>query len=230
MIVRQLFDSETYTYTYLVASGVGREGIIIDPVDRKIDVYTKLISDLDLKLVMAIDTHTHADHVSARCELHHQTNCAAVMGENSQAECVSLSLREAEVVNLDGFKLETIYTPGHTDDSYSYAIDDYVFTGDTLFVRGTGRTDFQNGSAEALYDSITEKLFKLAENTIVYPGHDYNGNTSSSIYEEKLHNPRVAGKSKAEFMQIMSELKLPKPKLLDIAVPSNLACRNHNDC
>ena len=225
MLVKQLFDEETSTFTYLLSSGYGREGIIIDPVDSLIDTYIKLINELGLKLVMAIDTHTHADHISARCQLHHKTSCQSVMGQHTKAQCVSLPAKEGESISLDGFIIQPLYTPGHTDDSYSFVVDNYVFTGDALFIRGTGRTDFQNGDAASLYNSITEKLFKLPQSTIVYPGHDYNGNTSSSIYEEMQYNPRVAGKTKAEFVKIMQELNLPKPAMMDVAVPANLACR-----
>jgi sulfur dioxygenase len=225
LLIKQLFDLDSSTYTYLIASGRGREGIIIDPVDKQVGVYQKLIDELKLELVMAIDTHTHADHVSGRCQLRHKSFCKAVVGDQSKAECVSLRLKEGEDIPLDGLSITPLYTPGHTDDSYSLVIENYVFTGDALFVRGTGRTDFQNGDPEALYDSITQKLFKLPESTIVYPAHDYNGNTSSSIYEEIHYNPRVSGKSKAEFVRIMNDLSLPKPGKIDVAVPANLACR-----
>lgn len=224
MLLRQLFDSETSTYTYLIASGIGREGIIIDPVDTHFDHYTQLIDQLGLKLVMAIDTHTHADHISARCQLHHQSHCDSVMGEHTQAECVSIKLKDSETINIDGMPLQALYTPGHTDDSYSFVINEHAFTGDALMIRGCGRTDFQNGSASDLYDSITQQLFTLPESTAVWPGHDYNGNTRSSIYEEKHFNPRLAGKSKSEFIDIMHALKLKKPAKIDIAVPANLAC------
>jgi sulfur dioxygenase len=224
-IFRQLIDKQTSTYTYFLASGIGREAIIIDPVDELAPVYLQLISELDLKLVAAIDTHTHADHISARCKLRNTTNCAAVMGEQTKAQCVSIDAKENETLNFDGIVINPIYTPGHTDDSYSFVIDDSVFTGDALFIHGTGRTDFQNGSSEQLYDSITQKLFSLPEDTTVYPGHDYNGNTSSSIFEEKRFNPRLAGRTRQEFIEIMSKLDLPRPNKIDVAVPSNLQCR-----
>jgi sulfur dioxygenase len=224
-IFRQLIDKQTSTYTYFIASGLGREAIIIDPVEELTPVYLQLISELDLKLVAAIDTHTHADHISARCELRQKTNCAAVMGEQTKAQCVSIAAKDNEVLDFDGIIVKPIYTPGHTDDSYSFLIDGSVFTGDTLFIHGTGRTDFQNGSSEQLYDSIRQKLFSLPEDTKVYPGHDYNGNTSSSIFEEKRFNPRLAGKTKQEFVDVMSKLNLPRPNKIDIAVPANLECR-----
>lgn len=225
MILKQLFDKESSTLTYLIASAEGREGIIIDPVIGNLERYTTLIDELGLKLVMAIDTHTHADHISARCALHHRTECHAVMGEYSSAECVSLRLKDSEKMTVDGLSLVSLYTPGHTDDSYCFLIDDTVFTGDTLFIRGTGRTDFQNGNAESMYQSITEKLFTLPSPTVVYPGHDYNGNRSSSIAEECKFNPRLAGKSKSEFVEIMQQLNLAAPKEIDSAVPANLNCQ-----
>lgn len=226
MIFRQLFDSESSTYTYLLATDFGREGIIIDPVIDKLDSYLKLIDELNLKLVLTLDTHTHADHISARCALHHETDCRVAMGEQTQAECVTLRLADHECVTIDGLTLKSLYTPGHTDDSYSYLIGDKIFTGDSLFIRGCGRTDFQSGDPGTLYQSITEKLFSLPEHTLVYPGHDYNGNTCSSIQEEKRYNPRLAGKSKQEFIEIMQQLNLPRPKNIDTAVPANLACQN----
>lgn len=223
-IIRQLFDINTSTYTYIIASGYGREGIIIDPVSANTSSYINLLNELNLKLVMCVDTHTHADHVSSRCQLCTQTKCLSVMGEQTKAECISVYAKDGESIPFDGMKILPIYTPGHTDDSYSYLIDNNVFTGDTLFVRGTGRTDFQKGNPSALYDSITEKLFSLPESTIVYPGHDYNGNTVSSIYEEIRYNPRVANKSKVEFIDIMNSLNLKKPAMIDKVVPANLSC------
>lgn len=224
MIFRQIQHKESSTFTYLVASDYGREALIIDPVDDSIELYTKLIDELGCRLVMAVDTHTHADHVSARCALRHSKGCHAVIGEHSKAECASLFLKDGERFNLDGTSVESLYTPGHTDDSYSLLIGDRVFTGDALFIRGCGRTDFQQGDAGALYDSITQKLFTLPEETMVYPAHDYNGRTSSSIYEEKRYNPRLAGKSKGEFIEIMESLNLPRPAKMDVAVPANLVC------
>ncbi len=223
-IMRQFFDSESFTYTYLIASGMGREGILIDPVDRHYDHYVRIISELDLKLVAAIDTHTHADHCSARCALRHALNCEAVIGQQSQAECISLHAKDNEVIHFDGISIMPLYTPGHTDDSYCFVIDDAAYTGDTLFIRGTGRTDFQGGDAGAQYDSITEKLFTLPESTTVYPGHDYNGQTSSSIYEEKQFNPRLHQVSRQGYIELMDKLNLKKPQKMDIAVPANLTC------
>ena len=224
MILKQLFDFDTYTYTYLLASGIGREGVIIDPVKGHEHEYEQLINELDLKLVAAIDTHVHADHITALGTLRERLACQSIMGEQSRADCVSIKIKEDETINFDGLKLKTMYTPGHTDDSYSFVLDDFVFTGDTLLIRGTGRTDFQNGDAYAQYDSIKNKLLKLDDHLIVYPGHDYNGRTSSSIYEEKRFNPRLQVNSAHEYADFMANLNLPSPKYMDVAVPANLGC------
>lgn len=224
MLFKQLFDFDTFTYTYLIASGIGREAVIIDPVKTKVEMYMQLFDELNLKLVAAIDTHVHADHITALGKLREKTGCQSVMGKESKAQCVSVKLKEGESLNVDGLKLKAIYTPGHTDDSYSFLLADRVFTGDTLFIRGTGRTDFQNGDAYAQYDSIKNKLFKLEDDILVYPGHDYHGRTSSSIYEEKRFNPRLQVKSAKEYAEIMASLNLPNPKYMDVAVPANLGC------
>ncbi len=224
MIFRQFFDSETFTYTYLIASAQGREGILIDPVKTKGELYQTMIEQLQLKLVAAIDTHVHADHITALDDLNQATGCKTIMGEHSKAEFLSLRVKDEEELNFDGLKLKAIYTPGHTDDSYCFLLNDLLFTGDTLLIRGTGRTDFQNGDAYAQYNSIKNKLFKLDDSTTVYPGHDYNGLTSSTILEEKKYNPRLQVKSADEYAQLMANLNLPRPKHMDIAVPANLVC------
>ncbi|MFT4553204.1 MAG: sulfur dioxygenase [Chlamydiales bacterium] len=224
MIFRQLFDSSSSTYTYLIASGKGREAIIIDPVLEHTALYIKLIQELNLQLVISLDTHTHADHITASGSLSKQTNCARALGENTKAECVTMRVKEGEKINVDGVTLETLYTPGHTDDSYSFFMGDRVFTGDTLLVRGTGRTDFQCGDSHQQYDSIFNKLLKLAPNTLVYPAHDYKGMTVSTIEEEKLFNPRLQVNSSDEYAAIMDNLNLANPKLMDIAVPANMKC------
>jgi glyoxylase-like metal-dependent hydrolase (beta-lactamase superfamily II) len=228
MLFRQFFDAESSTYTYLLASGPGREALIIDPVKGQLDHYLTAIRQLDLKLVRAIDTHTHADHITALGGLRDATGCVTIMGEFTKAECVSMQVREDEVIDVDGIRLRALYTPGHTDESFSFLLDPAhpkaVFTGDVLLIRGTGRTDFQGGDAGKSWDSITQKLFALPDDTLVYAGHDYKGWTASSIAEEKRYNPRLAGKSRAEYIAIMNALKLPNPKLMDIAVPANLAC------
>ena len=224
MIFKQLFDMETCTFIYVIASGVGREGIIIDPVDTHIDQYVQLVKELGLKLVASVDTHVHADHITASGRLREQTQCESVIGDQSKAECVSLKIKENEAIDFDGLSLKALYTPGHTDDSYSFTVGDKVFTGDTLLIRGTGRTDFQNGDAAAQYDSIMNKLFSLPEQTLVYPAHDYHGRTSSTIWEEKRFNPRLQVASEQEYIDLMASLDLPKPKYMDVAVPANLRC------
>jgi glyoxylase-like metal-dependent hydrolase (beta-lactamase superfamily II) len=228
MLFRQFFDATSSTYTYLLASGKGREGLIIDPVKEQAGQYLTAIEQLDLRLVRAIDTHTHADHVTALGDLREATGCMTLMGEFTQAECVSDHVAEDDIVELDGVKLRAIYTPGHTNESFSFVLDPErpkgVFTGDVLLIRGTGRTDFQGGDAHRSWDSIVNKLFRLPEETLVWPAHDYKGWTASSIGEEKLHNPRLAGKSEAEYVEIMNNLNLPDPKMMDVAIPANLAC------
>ena len=230
MLFRQLFDKESSTYPYLIASGRGREALIIDPVKEQTDAYLGLIEQLDLKLVRAIDTHTHADHITALGDLREHTDCMTLMGEFTKAECVSDHVREGDTVDVDGVRLKALYTPGHTDESFSFVLDgagqreDAVFTGDVLLIRGSGRTDFQGGDPYKSYDSIVNKLFTLGDETLVYPAHDYKGFTASSIAEERRHNPRLAGKSAEEYAAIMNNLDLPDPKLMDVAVPANLAC------
>lgn len=224
MIFRQLFDRDTCTYTYLIASAKGREAIIIDPVLTNIDQYLQLLSELDIQLMVSIDTHIHADHITATGHLKEKTQCQAIMGEKSKAECLSMTVKENELIRVDNLVLKTMYTPGHTDDSYSFLMKDRVFTGDTLFIRGTGRTDFQNGDAHAQYDSLFNKLLRLDRNTRVYPGHDYRGQTCSTIWEEKQFNPRLQVNSADDYATLMSKLNLPPPKHMDIAVPANLHC------
>lgn len=224
MLFRQLYDLDTGTYTYLLAARPGGEAVIIDPVLEQINAYLQLLRELDVRLVKAIDTHTHADHVTAMGQLRDTTGCVTIMGEQTKAECVSLRVKDGEHITVDGLTLQALYTPGHTDESYSFLMDDRVFTGDTLLIRGTGRTDFQNGDARAQYDSLFNKLLKLPEDTLVYPGHDYKGWTVSTIGEEKRHNPRLQVHSVEEYVNIMNNLKLPNPKYMDVAVPANLAC------
>ena len=222
MIFRQIFDSVSCTYTYLIASRKGGEAMIIDPVLERVDAYLKLIDQLDLKLVKAIDTHLHADHVTGLGELRDRTRCTTVMGEQSAVDVVSLRVAEGDRIDVEGLSLQTLYTPGHTDDSYSFVMGDRVFTGDTLFIRGTGRTDFQNGDPAAQFDSLFNKLLKLPEETLVYPAHDYNGQTVSTIGEERAFNPRLQVGSVQEYVDIMTNLNLPNPKMMDVAVPANL--------
>src|SRR6186997_371027 len=222
MIFRQLFDSVSGTYSYLLASRAGGEALILDPVLEKVDRYCQLLRELDLRLVKAVDTHLHADHVTGLGELRDRTHCVTIMGEQSKADVVAMRVGDGDRVMIEGLSLDVMYTPGHTDDSYSYLMGDRVFTGDTLLIRGTGRTDFQNGSARAQYESLFGKLLKLPEDTLVFPAHDYKGDTVSTIGEEKRCNPRLQVKSVDEYVDLMSKLKLAKPKMMDVAVPANM--------
>ena len=222
MIFNQLFDSKSSTYTYIISSGKGREALIIDPVIEHTDEYLKVLNGLDLKLVKVIDTHIHADHISGLNELNKRTNCTRIMGEKSKSEVVDIKLKDNEQVNIENIKLNAIYTPGHTDCSYCYVMNDRVFTGDTLLINGTGRTDFQSGSPYDAYESIFNKLLKLPEKTLVYPAHDYNGKKNSTIENERNKNPRLQVSSKEEYAKIMNNLNLSNPKMMDIAVPANL--------
>ncbi len=224
MIFRQLFDEASCTYTYLIASRPGAEAVLIDPVIEKSDVYVALIGELGLKLVLSMDTHVHADHITATGKLGRETGCRTGIGEKAGVECIDVRFADNEVFDIDGLQIKTLYTPGHTDDSYSYLLGDRVFTGDTLLIRGTGRTDFQSGDSYAQYDSIFNRLLQLPELTTVLPAHDYKGWTSSTIGEEKAHNPRLQVSSAQEYAEIMDNLNLPRPKLMDIAVPANLKC------
>ena len=222
MIFRQLFDQTSGTYSYLMASRRGGEALIIDPVLEKVDRYLQLVNELDLRLVKAVDTHIHADHITGLGALRDRTHCITVMGENAKVDVVSMRVTEGDKLTIEGLALDVLYTPGHTDDSYSFLMRDRVFTGDTLLIRGTGRTDFQNGSARAQYDSLFGKLLKLPEETMVYPAHDYKGDTVSTIGEEKRYNPRLQVRSVDEYVDLMSKLNLPNPKMMDVAVPANM--------
>ena len=222
MIFNQLFDSKSSTYTYIISSGKGREALIIDPVIEHTEEYVKVLENLDLKLVKVIDTHIHADHISALNELNKRTNCTRIMGEKSKSEVVDVRLKDNEIINIENIQLKAIYTPGHTDCSYCYIMNDRVFTGDTLLINGTGRTDFQSGSPYDAYESLFNRLLKLPEKTLVYPAHDYNGKKNSTIENEKNNNPRLQVSSKEEYAEIMNNLNLSNPKMMDIAVPANL--------
>ena len=222
MIFRQLFDSVSGTYSYLIASRRGGEALIIDPVLEKVDRYLQLVKEMDLKLVKAVDTHIHADHITGLGALRDRTHCITVMGEHAKVDVVSMRVTEGDKLTIEGVSMDVLYTPGHTDDSYSFLMPDRVFTGDTLLIRGTGRTDFQNGSAQAQYESLFGKLLKLPEDTLVYPAHDYKGDTVSTIGEERRYNPRLQVKSVDEYVDLMSKLNLPNPKMMDVAVPANM--------
>jgi glyoxylase-like metal-dependent hydrolase (beta-lactamase superfamily II)/rhodanese-related sulfurtransferase len=229
MIFRQLFDSVSGTYSYLLASRAGGEALILDPVLEKADRYCQLLRELDLRLVKAVDTHLHADHVTGLGELRDRTQCITIMGEQSKADVVSMRVSDGDKVMIEGLSLDVMYTPGHTDDSYSYLMGDRVFTGDTLLIRGTGRTDFQNGSSRAQYESIFHRLLKLPDETMVFPAHDYKGDTVSTIGEEKRYNPRLQVRSVDEYIELMANLKLPNPKMMDVAVPANMHVGLHQD-
>lgn len=222
MIFKQIFDTESSTYTYLIASSKGREAVIIDPVIENVDDYIKILGKLDLKLVKVIDTHIHADHVTGATKLKKATNCTTLMGEHTPADAVEIKVKDGEIIEIDNLKIKSLYTPGHTSDSYSFLLDNYLFSGDTLLINGTGRTDFQNGSSKDAYNSLFNNLLKLPEETLVYPGHDYNGKFSSTIGNEKKFNPRLQVKSEDEYVDIMSKLNLSKPKLIDINVSRNI--------
>jgi sulfur dioxygenase len=222
MLFRQLFDITSSTYTYLIASAKGREALIIDPVLENIEQYIIILNDLDLKLVKVIDTHIHADHITAASKLKNKTNCTTIMGEHTQSNAVEIKVKDNEIIYVDKLEIRVIYTPGHTKDSYSFLMDDYLFSGDTLLINGTGRTDFQGGNSEDSYNSIFNRLLKLPEETLLYPAHDYNGQTVSSIGKEKKFNPRLQVEGVSEYVDIMNNLNLSKPKLMDINVASNI--------
>ena len=222
MIFKQLFDAKSSTYTYLIASAKGREAIIIDPVLENVDEYISHLRELDLKLVKVIDTHIHADHITGASKLKSNTNCTTIMGENSPAETVDIKLKDDGIIEIDQLKIRAMFTPGHTSDSYSFLMDNYLFSGDTLLINGTGRTDFQNGSSKDAYHSLFHKLLKLPDETILYPGHDYNGKKSSTIGKEKEHNPRLQVENVDQYIEIMSNLNLSKPKMIDHNISRNL--------
>ena len=222
MIFKQVFDKKTSTYTYLIASAKGREAVIIDPVLENVNDYIQLLRDLDLKLVKVIDTHIHADHVTGASKLKQVTNCATLMGEHTPADAVEIKVKDNELINLDGLNIRSIYTPGHTAESYSFLLDNYLFSGDALLINGTGRTDFQNGNSKDSYHSIFDKLLKLPEETLLYPGHDYNGEKVSTIGKEKKFNPRLQVKNVDEYIEIMSNLNLSKPEMMDNNVSKNI--------
>ena len=222
MIFKQVFDTKTSTYTYLIASAKGREAVIIDPVLENVDEYIQLLKELDLKLVKVIDTHIHADHVTGASKLKQATNCTTLMGEHTPADAVEIKVKDNELINIDGLNIKSIYTPGHTSESYSFLLDNYLFSGDALLINGTGRTDFQNGNSKDSYHSIFDKLLTLPEDTLLYPGHDYNGKKVSTIGNEKRFNPRLQVKNVDEYIKIMSNLNLSKPEMMDSNVKKNI--------
>ena len=221
MIFEQLFDIKSSTYTYIISNGKGREALVIDPVIENTDKYIKVLTNLDLKLVKVIDTHIHADHISGLNELSKRTKCSKIMGEQSSSEVLDIRVKDNEKIKIENIELISMHTPGHTDCSYSFLMDDRVFTGDTLLINGTGRTDFQNGDALDQYESIFKKLLKLPEKTLVYPAHDYNDKKYSTIENEKNNNPRLQVTSAEEYAELMNDLKLENPEMMDIAVSAN---------
>lgn len=228
MIFRQLFERESSTYTYLIACEETREAALIDTVKEEVPKYLQLLEELNLKLVYALDTHTHADHITGAGALRDATGCTTLLGEKSNVACVSKPLRDGDDIHIGTLTLKALFTPGHTDDSYSFVLQHrdqtYAFTGDTLLIRGTGRTDFQNGNAADQYHSLFDKLLQLPEDTLVFPAHDYKGWTVSTIGEERAHNPRLQMKDLSAYVALMNNLKLPDPKMMDVAVPANRRC------
>ena len=222
MIFKQVFDKKSSTYTYLIASSKGREALIIDPVLENVDEYIKLLKQLDLKLVKVIDTHIHADHVTGAGKLRDKTKCVTIMGEHTPTDAVELKVKDDEIIKLDKLNFRAIYTPGHTSDSFCFLMDKYLFSGDTLLINGTGRTDFQNGNSTDAYNSIFNRLLKLPEDTLLYPAHDYKGETVSTIGKEKRSNPRLQVRNVDEYIEIMNNLNLKKPEKIDYNVSSNL--------
>ena len=222
MIFKQVFDIKSSTYTYLIASAKGREAVIIDPVLENVDEYINILKELNLKLVKVIDTHIHADHITGASKLKKATSCMILMGEHTPAETVEIKVKDEEIIKLDQLEIKALHTPGHTSDSYSFLMDNHLFSGDTLLINGTGRTDFQNGSAKDAYNSIFNRLLVLPEETLLYPAHDYNGKKVSSIGNEKKFNPRLQIRNEEEYIEIMNNLNLPEPKSMDINVTRNI--------
>ena len=222
MIFKQVFDTKSSTYTYIIASAKGREAVIIDAVIENVESYLNILNELNLKLVKVIDTHIHADHVTGATKLKLQTNCITIMGEHTPADTVEIKVKDDEIIKIDQLEIRAMYTPGHTSDSYSFLMNNQLFSGDTLLINGTGRTDFQNGSSKDAYNSIFNRLLKLPEDTLLYPGHDYNGKTVSTLGNEKKFNPRLQVKNADEYAEIMSNLNLSKPKLIDSNVSRNI--------
>ena len=222
MIFKQLFDTKSSTYTYIIASAKGREAMIIDPVIENVGEYIKLLKELDLKLVKVIDTHIHADHVTGASKLKDITNCSTIMGDHTPAETVEIKVKDEEYISLDKLKIKAMYTPGHTSDSYSFLMNNYLFSGDTLLINGTGRTDFQNGNSKDAYNSIFNKILKLPDETLLYPAHDYKGEKVSTIGKEKKYNPRLQVDSVDEYIEIMNNLDLKKPISIEENISKNL--------
>ena len=222
MIFKQVFDQKSSTYTYIIDSAEGREALIIDPVLENVEDYIKLLTELNLKLVKVIDTHIHADHVTGAGKLRDKTQCVTIMGEHTPTDAVEIKVKDEEIIKLDQLKIKALYTPGHTSDSFSFLMDNYLFSGDTLLINGTGRTDFQNGNSKDAYNSLFNRLLKLPDETLVYPAHDYKGEKVSSIGKEKKFNPRLQVSNVEEYIEIMNNLNLKKPAAIDFNVANNL--------
>ena len=222
MIFKQVFDQKSSTYTYLIASAEGREALIIDPVLENVADYIKLLKELNLKLVKVIDTHIHADHVTGASKLKDLTKCSTIMGEHTPAETVEIKVKDDEYIQLDNLKIRAMHTPGHTSDSFSFLMNNYLFSGDTLLINGTGRTDFQNGNSKDAYNSLFNRILKLPDETLLYPAHDYKGETVSTIGKEKKFNPRLQVSNVEEYIDIMNNLNLKKPAEIDFNVASNI--------
>ncbi|QXP94824.1 MBL fold metallo-hydrolase [Methylococcus capsulatus] len=225
MIFRQLFETDTSTYTYLLGCERTRRAVLIDPVDTQVPHYEGLLRGLGLRLVYTLETHVHADHVTGASLLRERLNSKSVVHRDAGAGCADLLVTDGVPLQVGDLEFEVRHTPGHTAGCVSYVMSDRVFTGDALFIDGCGRTDFQEGDAGTLYDSIQRQLFSLPPETLVYPGHDYHGNTVSTIGREMLRNPRLGGgRSREEFIAIMRALELDYPKYIDRALPANQAC------
>jgi sulfur dioxygenase len=227
MLFRQLFDKETSTYTYLLADQQTQAAILVDPVLEQVERDVKLLTELGLPLRYCLETHIHADHITGTAKLREMTGCLGIVPEKAQASCADRYINDGEILQLGSMTVKAIATPGHTDSHMAYLVNqDRVLTGDALFIRGCGRTDFQSGDAGTLFDSVTQKLFTLPDETLVYPGHDYRGQTVSTIGEEKRWNPRFVGRSRQNFIEFMSNLNLPEPQKMMEAVPANERCGN----
>jgi sulfur dioxygenase len=225
MLFRQLFDAETNTYTYLIADPDTKEAILVDPVLEQVERDRKLLEELGLTLRYCLETHIHADHITGTDKLREAKGCLGIVPEYAQAACADRHIKDGETLQMGAIAIKAIATPGHTDSHNAYLVnDDRVLTGDALFIRGCGRTDFQSGDAGTLYDSVTQKLFSLPDETLVYPAHDYRGHTVSTIGEEKHWNPRFVGRDRDNFIEFMASLNLPDPKKMMEAVPANEMC------
>ncbi|ARN75312.1 MBL fold metallo-hydrolase [Oceanicoccus sagamiensis] len=229
MIIQQLFEPNSSSFCYLVADQQQGKALLIDPVKEQLDHYLQLLQQHRLTLVASIDTHVHADHITALGDLREYTGCETIIGHPSTMSCADRQVQHNDIIQCGDINLHAIYTPGHTEDSYCFYIDEdegYLFTGDTLLINGTGRTDFQQGSSQALYHSLFDKILSLPDSTTVYPGHDYKGQQCSTIAKERVNNPRLQVSNWQELAQILDQLNLPRPQLMDIAVPANQSCGN----